>query len=138
MLMLPLRIKKYKINCDLKWGYVHTAIHKGHMRDLEEYQKSFEAHGYSQLRALENKTSLFDYIHSDSYIGGLYDAGSGHLHPLKYLVGISNAAATAGVNIYTKSRICSIKIENNKNKLITKEGHVIRSEHLIICGNAYL
>ncbi len=132
------RIKKYNIKCDIQWGYVHTAIHKGHMRDLEEYQKTFEAHGYSKLRALENKSLLFDYVRSDAYIGGLYDAGSGHLHPLKYLIGISNAAENTGVKIYTKTRICSIKTANDKNKLITKEGHVIRSKNLVICGNAYL
>ena len=68
----------------------------------------------------------------------MYDAGSGHLHPLKYLIGISNAAEKTGVKIYTKTRICSIKTANDKNKLITKEGHVIRSKNLVICGNAYL
>ena len=132
------RIKKYKIKCDVQWGYVHTAIHNGHMRELEEYQKIFEAHGYSQLHTLENKQSLFDYVRSDAYIGGLYDAGSGHLHPLKYLIGISKAAENAGVNIYTNSQICSIQTTNNKNKLTTREGHQITAEQLIICGNAYL
>ena len=136
--LIKQRIKKYKIDCDVQWGYVHTAIHNGHMKDLQEYQKSFEAHGYSQLRALENKSSLFNYICSDIYIGGLYDSGSGQLHPLKYLVGISKAAMNVGVNIYTKSHICSIETANNKNKLTTKEGHIIQAERLIICGNAYL
>ncbi len=132
------RIKKYKIECDVRWGYVHTAIHKGHMQDLEKYQKNFQSHGYSQLYALENKSSLFNYIRSEAYIGGLYDAGSGHLHPLKYLIGISKAAAKTGANIYTQSPICSIQTSNNKNKLITQEGHIITPEQLIICGNAYL
>ena len=36
------RIEKYNIDCDVQWGYVHTAIHKGHMRELDDYQRSFE------------------------------------------------------------------------------------------------
>ena len=132
------RIKKYKIECDVHWGYVHTAIHKGHMRELEAYQKSFEAHGYNHLLALNNKSSLFNYICSDVYIGGLYDAGSGHLHPLKYLIGLSKAASIAGAKIYTNSSIFSIQTANNKNKLITKQGHSVIAEQLVICGNAYL
>ena len=132
------RIKRYKIDCDIKWGYVHTAIHKGHMRDLDDYQRSFEKHGYSQLSALPDKSSLLKYIRSDAYIGGLYDSGSGHLHPLKYLFGLARAAAKAGVHIYTKSPISSIQTANNINRLTTAQGIKITAGKLIICGNAYL
>ena len=132
------RIEKYRIDCDVQWGYVHTAIHKGHMRELNDYQKSFEERGYSQLKALPNKSSLFKYICSDAYIGGLYDSGSGHLHPLKYLIGLAKAATKAGAHIYTDSPISSIKTNKYLNKLITKNGLVIKAEQLIICGNVYL
>ncbi len=132
------RVNRYKIDCDIQWGYVHTAIHKGHMRELDNYQKSFELNGYSELSILPDKSSLFNYVRSDAYIGGLYDNGSGHLHPLKYLIGLAKAAATAGVSIYTNSPISSIQTANNKNRLATAQGFVITAEQLVICGNAYL
>ena len=132
------RIEKYNIDCDVQWGYVHTAIHKGHMRELDDYQRSFEQRGYSQLTALPDKSSLFNYICSDAYIGGLYDSGSGHLHPLKYLIGLAKAATKAGAHIYTNSPISSIQTTKNTNKLITENGLIISAEQLIICGNVYL
>ena len=132
------RIEKYNIDCDVQWGYVHTAIHKGHMRELDDYQRSFEQRGYSQLTALPDKSSLFNYICSDAYIGGLYDSGSGHLHPLKYLIGLAKAATKVGAHIYTNSPISSIQTTKNTNKLITEKGLIISAEQLIICGNVYL
>ncbi len=132
------RIEKYNIDCDVQWGYVHTAIHKGHMRELDDYQRSFEQRGYSQLTALPDKSSLFNYICSDAYIGGLYDSGSGHLHPLKYLIGLAKAAKKAGAHIYTNSPISSIQTTKHTNKLITENGLIISAEQLIICGNVYL
>ncbi len=132
------RIEKYNIDCDVQWGYVHTAIHKGHMRELDDYQRSFEQRGYSQLTALPDKSSLFNYICSDAYIGGLYDSGSGHLHPLKYLIGLAKAATKAGTHIYTNSPISSIQTTKHTNKLITENGLIISAEQLIICGNVYL
>ena len=132
------RIDKYKIECDAHWGYVHTAIHKGHMRELDEYQQEFESHGYDLLTSLADKSSLFNYICSDAYIGGLYDAGSGHLHPLKYLIGLAKAASKLGAHIYTNSPITEINVANNNNKLTSDNGHTISAERLIICGNAYL
>ena len=132
------RIEKYNIDCDVQWGYVHTAIHKGHMRELDDYQRSFEQRGYSQLTALPDKSSLFNYICSDAYIGGLYDSGSGHLHPLKYLIGLAKAATKAGAHIYTNSPISSIQTTKHTNKLITENGLIISAEQLIICGNVYL
>ena len=132
------RIEKYNIDCDVQWGYVHTAIHKGHMRELDDYQRRFEQRGYSQLTALPDKSSLFNYICSDAYIGGLYDSGSGHLHPLKYLIGLAKAATKAGAHIYTNSPISSIQTTKHTNKLITENGLIISAEQLIICGNVYL
>ena len=132
------RIEKYNIDCDVQWGYVHTAIHKGHMHELDDYQRSFEQRGYSQLTALPDKSSLFNYICSDAYIGGLYDSGSGHLHPLKYLIGLAKAATKAGAHIYTNSPISSIQTTKHTNKLITENGLIISAEQLIICGNVYL
>ena len=132
------RIEKYNIDCDVQWGYVHTAIHKGHMRELDDYQRRFEQRGYSQLTALPDKSSLFNYICSDAYIGGLYDSGSGHLHPLKYLIGLAKAATKAGTHIYTNSPISSIQTTKHTNKLITENGLIISAEQLIICGNVYL
>ncbi len=132
------RIEKYKIDCDVQWGYVHTAIHKGHMRELDDYQRSFEQRGYSELTTIPDKSSLFNYICSDAYIGGLYDGGSGHLHPLKYLIGLAKAATKAGANIYTNSPISHITTNKHKNKLITEKGFIITAEQLVICGNVYL
>jgi gamma-glutamylputrescine oxidase len=42
------------------------------------------------------------------YCGGLFDPGSGHLHPLNYTLGLARAAEAAGVRICESSAVTSI------------------------------
>ena len=135
------RCRKHRIDADLKFGYLHTALHHRHMAELIEMRDEWEAEGYDGLEVLPDAQSLAPHINTEAYIGGLYDAQSGHLNPLKYLLGLAKAAVDAGVVIHENCPIRSIdphpKNADHQVVLRHDKGQVT-AQKLVLAGNAYL
>ena len=131
------RTRKYNIACDLRFGYLHAALHQRHMTELRKMQDEWSRHGYNQLTALTDRASLAPHINSQSYCGGLYDSGSGQIQPLKYLMGLALAARAAGVLIMENSRV--IKIDRGATKTLhIQNAPQLTASRVLLCGNAYL
>ena len=94
------RIARYAISCDLSFGYLHAALHRRQMDELDSMQAKWEARGYEYFTRLGDPSSLAEHIGSAAYVGALHDTGCGHLQPLKYLHGLARAAHLQGVQIY--------------------------------------
>ena len=135
--LLKRNVAKYKIDCDLRFGYLHAALHKGQMRDLDIMQNEWEARGYNHFTRLDSPASLAKHIGSNAYVGALHDSGCGHIQPLKYLLGLAIAAQAAGVRIFENTPITSI-VTKPKKSLTTDDGKTILPNIIVLCGNAYL
>ena len=135
--LLKRNVAKYKIDCDLRFGYMHAALHKGQMRDLDMMQTEWEARGYDHFTRLDNPASLAKHIGSNAYVGALHDSGCGHIQPLKYLLGLATAAQAAGARIFENTQITNI-ITKPEKTLTTADGKTITPKIIILCGNAYL
>ena len=129
--------RKHGIDADIRFGYLHAALHQRHLAELVEMQSDWEGEGYDGFELLSDRRALEPHITTDAYIGGLYDAHSGHLHPLKYLLGLAKAAVAAGVTIHEMTPIRSIDAKSDHPQLHHDHG-VVRAEKLVLAGNAYL
>jgi len=133
------RCRRHNIDAELKFGYLHAALHRRQLDELNAMQKEWEEEGYEGLTFLPDKASLTPHITSDAYIGGLHDAHSGHLHPLKYLYGLARAAVEAGVIIHEGCRITRIAPgEGGTPARLEHAGGVVHADKLVLAGNAYL
>ena len=131
------RVARHAIDCDLKSGYLHAALKPRHLAGMAESAERLSRDcGYDRLILLESAAALEPYIASGAYIGGLYDAGGGHLHPLNYCLGLARAAQLAGVRLHEGSPVVAIE-PGAKPLARTPEGEV-RAGVLVLCGNAYL
>lgn len=130
------RVDKYHIDCDLHWGQMHVAIKPRQRSELlHEQREAEERYGYRQLRFLE-RTEVESMLETNRYCAGLYDGGSGHLHPLNYTLGLAAAASAAGVTIYERSLVTSVTYDN---PAVVCTGHgKVRAKFVVLCGNAYL
>ena len=135
--LLKQNVTDYNIDCDLRFGYLHAALHKGQMRDLDMMQTEWEARGYNHFTRLENSNALTKHIGSDAYVGALHDSGCGHIQPLKYLLGLATAAQAAGARIFENTPITTLVTKPEKI-LTTANGQTIRPKIIVLCGNAYL
>ena len=153
--LLRQRVQRHKIDCDLRFGYLHAALHDRQMQELLAMRDEWQAKGYDHLTALDNRDSLASHIGTNAYVGALHDANSGHIQPLKYLYGLARAASAAGARIYENAGVTALdtsvgKIRNstgNKNSgkkatstkaLSLADGQKITAKFVLFCGNAYL
>ena len=130
------RVARHGIACDLVWGHVDAANKPSHLDELramrDAWARDFD---YTNLTLLE-RSDLAAHIDSNAYVGGLYDAGGGHLHPLNYCLGLARAAEEAGARLFERSRVTALDT-GTKPLVRTAKGEVA-AQHLVICANAYL
>jgi gamma-glutamylputrescine oxidase len=69
------------------------------------------------------------------YCAGLYDAGSGHLHPLNYTRGLATVAEAAGVRIFESSAVTGLHLADPA--IVRTEGGSVRARFVALCSNAY-
>jgi len=70
---------------------------------------------------------------SDVYQGGLMDWDAGHIHPLRYVLGLGRAAEAAGVHIYERTE--ALKISDGT---VTTATGTIAAGYVVLAGNGYL
>lgn len=129
------RVERHRIDCALKWGYLHAATKPTRLEDLKRHQETLARYGYEDTR-LFDRAGMAERLRSPAYHGALWEGGAGHLHPLNYALGLAEAAEAAGVAIYERSPAERIAT-GPQPAAYTAEG-VVRAKHMVLAGNAYL
>ena len=73
------------------------------------------------MEALDKK-SVEKEIGSSLYYGGILDYGAGHLHPLKYALGLVKAAASLNVSLFERSAVTAINHSGINVEVLTSHG----------------
>jgi len=86
------------------------------------------------------RDELQSLVASERYIAGTYDSSCGHLHPLKYTLGVAAAAERAGAKIFERSRALDYRrITSSNSALLVRTAHgAVRCRSIALCGNAWL
>lgn len=135
--LVCVRVAKHHIACDLRWGYVFAALRSGHMDECNFLLTEWERYGYDKAHTLD-RDGLRRHVDSPAYVGGLYDAGGGALHPLNYALGLARAASDAGARLYEGAEVSGLdSIGNNRIQLRTSQG-TIHCRYAVLAGNAHL
>jgi gamma-glutamylputrescine oxidase len=129
------RVARHAIDCDLHWGQMHVAI-KPRQREelLAEQVQAEQRYGYRRLTFLE-RDDVARLVATDRYIAGLLDAGSGHLHPLNYTLGLAAAAQQAGVQIHENSLVSNV--EARDPAIVKTAAGSVAARFVVVCCNAY-
>lgn len=129
------RVERHAIDCDLHWGQLHVAIKARQREDLLAERQDLEnRYGYRELRFME-RAEVESLLATKRYCAGLYDAGSGHLHPLNYTRGLAAAAQAAGVQIFENSAVTDLHIADPA--LVRTARGSVRARFVALCCNAY-
>ena len=129
------RVEKYAIECDLKSGFVETALKPRQMADLEGYAAERSHHDFPYRYELWDRDKTRAMLGTDAYIGGFVCYRDGHLHPLNLCIGEAQAAHGLGVQIFEQSPVTCIE-HGNRPKVVTATGHV-EADAVVLAGNAY-
>ncbi len=129
------RVEKYRIDCDLKTGHLHAAYKPSHLRELQQTFDEACARGREDQVRLLDRHSVRDYIGTDIYHGGLYNAGNMHLHSLKLCLGEAEAASGMGVNIFENSQVNCIA--HGSTPVVETAIGRVTANAVVLAGNAY-
>ena len=133
--MLRQRIAKHAIECDWRDGFLGVATDASKGASLSRWADEIEAkYAYPLMRIAPADVSK--WVASGRYHSAIHDPRSGHLHPLKYALGLARAAADAGVRIYENTEVASLA-QNGGVTLTTAQGEV-RAGQALLAGNVYL
>lgn len=131
------RIEKHRIDCDLTFGYLVAANKPRHAEALRAWLDAAESRfGYRAYRYVA-RDEMHLHVASDRYVGGLYHADSGHLHPLNYTLGLARAARDAGVSIYEDTSAQALTKTAQGQRVTCARGQV-DARYVVLAGNAYL
>lgn len=134
--LMRARIKKHRIACDWTDGYMTVSVKPESTPELlDSVAYMRDTYDYPHLQAISPQ-ELPQWLASKRYHGGVLDHNSAHLHPLKYALGLAQAALDAGVTIYEHSEVTEL-MHGEPATVKTAHGQVTAS-FVVLAGNVYL
>ncbi len=130
-------IKEYNIDCDLTGDSnyevaPHPNYFDGIKKEAETYKKEF---GIETKVFSKEEFNEIGHGGNEQYGAMSYKPGFA-INPLKFLLGIANAAKNAGVKIFQKSKV--MKIEKSKGKfIIISNGSIIKANKVVMATNGF-
>ena len=83
------------IEIDFCPGHMNVTHKPRELPEFVEYAEAAARFGYPHIKVMDAAETA-ERVGSTHYVGGTYDAGTGHIHPLKLVVGTARVAAEAG------------------------------------------
>ncbi len=129
------RRERFGIDCDWQSGYLSLAVSQRKADELRTWHEHMQrAYGYQTRWIAPNE--MPGWIASSRFHSGIHDPSGGHLHPLKYSLGLARAAAGLGVQIFENSAVLALE-PGSTARLQTAQG-AVRASHVLLAGNVYL
>lgn len=121
-------------------GWADGIVHACHRPRLvpaahAHAEKMARDYGYDRIRPL-GREEMRALVGSAAYHGGDLDMGGGHLHPLRYALGLARAAAAAGVRIHEHSTVR--RIVEGDPAVVETEAATVTARHVLLACNGYL
>ena len=130
------RMERHGIDAEWTPGVIEAAHRPRFVPEFRAYAEHVER-SYGYRYAFLDRAAIREHVGSRGYHGGLLSHGSGHLHPLKYALGLARAAQAAGVRIHERTRVRDIR-PGSPARLLCKGGAEVAADHVLVCANGYL
>lgn len=132
--LIEQRIATHGIDCDWQRGYTYVADSAKKARALREEFEDHSRRGVACTWAEGSDVARF--IGSQRYVAAFRENTSGHLHPLKYALGLARAAQAAGVRVFEHSPVTALQ-RGSSLVARTAQGQV-RARFGVLAGNCML
>jgi gamma-glutamylputrescine oxidase len=130
------RSAEFGIDCDRVHGYLYVADSPRKARallgELETQQRD-----YGLQCEVAQGPDVRQFIDSGRYVAAGYETRSGHLHPLKYGLGLARAAQSLGVQLFEHSPVTGLDQSASGVTLRTAQGQV-EARFAVLAGNCML
>ena len=133
--LIDARIAAFDIDCDRVRGYLYVA---DSVRKARALQKELELaqRDYGLQVDVVQGADVGRYIRSPRYCAAAFERVSGHLHPLKYGLGLAAAARSLGVQIFEHSPV--LDLGRGQSLLARTPTGEVRADFAVLAGNCTL
>lgn len=124
------------IDADYRAGQLSLAHRARLVRDYREHADTMRGRfDYPHIRFMDREETA-ERLGSRVYHGGVRDTGTGHLHPMKLLVGTARAAHAAGAALFEHSPASGVGKRAGGFAVATPTG-TVRAERVLLATNAH-
>lgn len=128
-------VQRHKMDCGWADGIIEADHRARDVPHSHEYAEKMRIeYGYDKITPL-SRDDIRSHIGSRAYHGGTLDIGGGHLHPLRYALGLARAARDAGVRIFENSKVT--RIDHDPVTVHTETAQISAGFAILGC-NGYL
>jgi gamma-glutamylputrescine oxidase len=133
--LLDQRIAEFQIDCDRVSGYLYVADSERKARALEADMQTMERdYGFSV--DFKRGAAVRQHIQSPRYCASAFESRSGHLHPLKFGLGLARAARSLGVQLFEQS--AAVEIERGASLRARTTRGAVSARFGVLAGNCTL
>ena len=133
--LIRARCRQFAIDADWQDGFLGVAVNERKARELLAGAEHL-ANRYAYPMTVATGPQVRQWIDSPRCVAAVHDAKSGHLHPLKYTLGLARAAAQLGVHIHEDTTVSALQ-PGQRSTLLTPKGRV-NARQVLLAGNVYL
>ena len=129
--------RNHQIDMEFMPGQLNVEHKRGTENHVRKSVEIFtERFGYPHMSFMD-RAETTERLGSTRYYCGTRDVGTGHIHPLKLLVGLARAAKDAGASLFEMTKAQSIRQSGGKTMIETPNG-TITADKVLIATNAYI
>lgn len=132
--LIEQRVAEHRIACDWQRGYTYVADSPRKAAALQAEIRALERLGVACEVA--EGAAVSEWVDSPRYVMSSHERRSGHLHPLKYALGLAGAARQAGVRIFENSPVTGLQ-RGKTLVALTQRGRVT-ARFGLLAGNCTL
>jgi gamma-glutamylputrescine oxidase len=129
------RIQRHAIDCDFRPGFLSLAVKPRKSQALRRWMDHTTAI-YGWPLQWVGPHDIRQWVASERFHAAVFDGASGHLHPLKYCLGLAAAARLAGARIYENS--AAFVLERGDKPVVKTAQGECRCSFVVLAGNVYL
>lgn len=133
--LLQRRVARHGIACEWQPGYLSLATKPRKSRELRRRMEHVQS-AYDYPLQWVPPQRIRQWVDSARFDSAVFDAGSGHLHPLKYCLGLGRAALHAGVRIHENSPV--FLVERGARPVVKTGQGECACDFVVLAGNVYL
>ncbi|KQT52367.1 oxidoreductase [Aureimonas sp. Leaf454] len=123
------------IDVDFRPGQLSVAHKKRYVADYEAQVEDLAVNYDYRRASFMGPAETAERLGSQRYFGGMNDEGTGHLHPLKLLIGTAKVAHAAGARLFEETPILSLT--GTGAVLATTATGRIRARRALLATNAH-
>ncbi|MGB0865100.1 MAG: NAD(P)/FAD-dependent oxidoreductase [Granulosicoccaceae bacterium] len=129
-------IEHHCIDAEYKPGIIHAELKASAVAESHEYAEHLHKHyGYDQVEPLDRR-QICEHLGTEAYHGGSLDKGAGHVHPLKFALGLAQSAMQAGVRVFEKTQV--LQLDEGEPALVHTASGQVRAKFVVLGCNGYL